>query len=115
MPPAAPGPTFDGEGSLFADSEQRVRLWPQAADVEPSGRASSLILRMNTIARLVCLNACGGALMQGEDAGSVSNVSREYARADALGHFYRQAAESLQNDRTNETMERRMLEVDIFR
>ena len=53
--------------------------------------------------------------MQGEAAGSISNVPREYTRADALGHFCQQVAESLQNNRTDETMERRMLEVDILR
>ena len=87
MYPLAQVPAFGGKSASFFDYEQRVRLWGQAAGVNPSERASMLILRMDTIARQVCLNAGGDTFTQREAADAILKILRNYLQPDALGHL----------------------------
>ena len=94
-------PTPDGKSSSCADNEQKVRLWAQAADVEPPSRASSLTLQMDTFARQECINAGGETLMQGRDVESILNTSRKYLQSDSSGRNYRQATKFRQYNRAD--------------
>ena len=64
---------------------------------------------MDTFARQVCSNAGGDTFTQGEDVETILNGP------DAMGHVYQQEAPFLQNESTDQTMERLLLEVDILR
>ena len=53
-------PVFDKEGSLFHGHGQQVRLRTQMTNSGLSGRAAALVLRVESVARRVCLAAEGG-------------------------------------------------------
>ena len=83
--------------------------------VDPSKRASKVMLRMATSARQVCLDASGNNCVQGEGAGSILETLRNYSQPGTLGHVCRQVAKFSQYTRTGHTMGRYLLEYDILR
>ena len=84
MLPAAAAPSFDGEGSSFFHYEQQVRLWGQVANSDPPGRASALILQMDTVASQGCMNAGIDASMSEAGADQILNTPRENFAPDAV-------------------------------
>ena len=108
-------PSYDRQNASFIDYEQRVRLWSQSAEVDPSKRPSPLILRMNTIARQVCLNAGDYGFTLGGGSGGHLKVPRNYFQPDALDDVYRQVAKLSQNARADRTTERYPSEFDVLR
>lgn len=69
---------------------------------------------MDYIARQVCLNAGGDTLTQGGGAETILNVLREYFQPDTLGYTFRQVAEFFQYKRTDQAVERYLLEFGIL-
>ena len=49
-------PAFDGQGASFQDYEHRVRWLIRLAKLEPSGRASAAVSRVNSVARPASLS-----------------------------------------------------------
>ena len=91
------------------------RLRDQRAELDPSDRASTLILRMDTISRQVCLNAGGDTCSQEEDAENILEVLRSYVQPGALGRIYRQAAKFLRRKSADRTIGRYLLIFDVLR
>ena len=52
--------------------------------MDPSKRASALILSADTLARQVCLDAGGDAFSRGEDVETILKTLRNYFQPDAL-------------------------------
>ena len=55
--------TFGGRGSSFFNYDQRVKLWRQGANLDPSRRPSALVLHMDAVARQDCMAAGGDAAL----------------------------------------------------
>ena len=108
-------PTFDGKGSSFLDFEQRVALWNRATDIPAGRRASQLVLHMEPFARQVCLQNGGDSFMEGVAATEVLQVLKQYFLPDASDHVYQDVWKFLHHKRTDQTMERFLLEFDLLR
>ena len=70
---------------------------------------------MGTARRRLYLNASGGAITKGGGAETILTVLREYLQHDKSGHIYQQATQFLQKERTDRTMVRYLLELDVPR
>ena len=70
---------------------------------------------MDTLARQVCLNACGDAFLQREDAEHILRILRKYFQLDSLDHINRQVAKFSRYERTDQTTERYLLELEVLR
>ena len=70
---------------------------------------------MDTIANQVCSHAGGDALISGDSADSILNISREYCAPDASDHVNQQIAKLLQFKNTEPTMDMFLVEFDIPR
>ena len=108
-------PTFDGKGSSFQDFEQRVALWNRTTEIQPDRRASQLVLHMEPFARQICLQSGGDSFMDGVAAMEVLQVLKQYFLPDASGHVYQDVWKFLHHKRTDQTMERFLLEFDLLR
>ena len=108
-------PTFDGKGSSFQDFEQRVALWNRTTDIPPDRRASQLVLHMEPFARQICLQNGGDSFMDGVAVIEVMQVLKQYFLPDASDHVYQEVWKFLHHKRTDQTMERFLLEFDLLR
>ena len=102
MLPYEPVPIFNGGSSPFADYRQEVRLWAQSVEVEPSKRASTLSLQVDS-------------LLQAEDVETGLNVLRDYSPPDEFDHVYRLATKFLQCNCADLIMGRSLLEFQPLR
>ena len=108
-------PTFDGKGASFLDFEQRVALWSRTTDIPEDRRASQLVLHMEPFARQVCLQNGGDSFMEGVAVTEVLQVLKQYFLPDASDHVYQDVWKFLHHKRTDQTMERFLLEFDLLR
>ena len=81
----------------------------------PARSASTLIVRMDTIVRHVCLDAGGGTLTWGADVEALVQTVRNNFQSGVLGHVYQQVAKFLQCERGDQTMGSRPLKFDVLR
>ena len=90
--PALAAPALCGTCSSCLNYEQKVRLWRQAANTVPSERPSRLILRMDCVARQVCVTAGSDVISSGEGAGRLRNIPHEYFALCAVDSVYQEVA-----------------------
>ena len=108
-------PTFDGKGSSFQDYEQRVALWHRTTDIPADRRASQLVLHMEPLARQICLQNGGDSFMDGVNVAEVLQELKQYFSPDASDHVHQDVWKFLHHKRTDQTMERFLLEFDLLR
>ena len=108
-------PTFDGKGPSYQDYEQRVALRNRTAEIHPAQRASQLVLHMEPFARQICLQSGGDSFMDGVEVVEVLQVLKQYFSPDASDHVYQDVWKFLHHKRTDQTMERFLLEFDLLR
>ena len=108
-------PTFDGKSSSFMDFEQRVALWNRTTEVHPAQRASRLVLHMTPFARQICLQNGGDTFMDGVEVAEVLQELKQYFSPGASDHVYQDVWEFIHHKKTDQTMERFLLEFDLLR
>ena len=82
--PAGKAPVCDGQGASFRDFEQQVLIWARASKTDCAGRASMLVLRMNSAPRQVCPSAGGDHLDDGEGVLRLWEIPRSYLAPQAV-------------------------------
>ena len=86
MLPAIVVPVFGAKDSSSPNYEQQGRPWRQVAKLDPSKRASALILQVGSAARQVCVSAGNDIISNNDGPNQISGISREHfapAAADA--------------------------------
>ena len=108
-------PTFGGKASSFLDYEPRVILRNGSTDFPLDKRPTLLISHMDPAARQVCLFSGGDTLMEGGDAMLVVQVLRDYFQPDAVDRVSAQAERYQSYVRTDQTIEKFLMEFGILR
>ena len=70
---------------------------------------------MEQVARQVCLHAGGDTLTQGDDVTTAIQALRDYFQPDAVDHIFKQADKFPKSKKTDQTMERFLMEFGISR
>ena len=84
-----PVPTFDGETSSIASYERLFLLLNQISPIEPSKRAANLMLRMNFMARQVCMAIRKGCIEQDYGVHRLLRILRGRFAPEAVAALYR--------------------------
>ena len=79
-----------GSAPPFSNYEQRARLSRKVANLGPVKRSSTLILRMDTAARQVCMAARRDIIMSNDSADQISKLPQEYFAQGAANSAHRE-------------------------
>ena len=110
-----PSESFGGKGPPFIDYEQQVRLWRRVANLDPSKRAAASILRIDTVARQVCLAAGSDFVVNNDGAERIVTILKDYIAPDAADSVDQEVARFLQSKRPGRTMDVHLAEFDLLR
>ena len=89
-------PIFQGQGAASQGYEQQVRLRMRMSGTEPSGRATALVLHMNSVARQVCLSAWGDHLGNTDGASRMLETPRKYVAPEDMDSIKKEVVRLMQ-------------------
>ena len=115
MLPAVSVTPLDRGGASSADYGQQVELWRRVANSGPAKLVSALFLQMGDAARQVCFATGSDAIMDGDGAGKIVAICRDFFAPEAAGSAHQGVACFLQFARSDRTINTFLVESDLLR
>ena len=115
MLPADKVPIFDEKGASSQGCEHQGRLCVRIAKMAPSSCAAALVLRMNSVAREVCLSAGGNRPIRYDGAMCMLEILRNYFAPEVAGLTYQDLVRFTYFRRTGQSIGEYIAEYDSLR
>ena len=88
MTPTSAAPCFGGRGESFASYSPEAEFWARVRNLDPTRRASALVLHMEPAAREVCWATGDERLLYQDGAAKLLQVLRDYFAPGAIVYSY---------------------------
>ena len=93
--PTVAAPVFAGKGECIAKYFQEVELWTRVTTLDPTKRASALVLQTHPVPRGVCIARGNEQLSDRDNAAKVLDVLRDYFAPEPGAALYREVVRFL--------------------